>query len=119
MGWAVLAAPMIGSHMARRPATSPTAGGVKPDAAIGASAAAISGSKVSDMVAFSCWLLLGVSWCRGTSGGVREDDDLAGQRARGRLGVDHRQLCQRHPLGDVDAELAAVDHCHQPRQLFG
>jgi hypothetical protein len=28
MGWAVLAAPMIGSHMARRPSTSPTAGGV-------------------------------------------------------------------------------------------
>jgi hypothetical protein len=50
---------MIGSHMARRPAMSPTAGGMKPDSAIGASAAAISGSKVNDMVVSSCWLLLG------------------------------------------------------------
>jgi hypothetical protein len=50
MGCAVLAAPMIGSHMARRPAMSPTAGGAKPDSAIGASAAAISGSKVRGMV---------------------------------------------------------------------
>src|SRR3569833_4340887 len=51
MGWAVPAAPMIGSHMARRAAMSPTAGGgasaIAP--AIGASAAAISGSKLRDM----------------------------------------------------------------------
>jgi hypothetical protein len=46
----VLAAPMIGSHMARRPAMSPTAGRANPDSAIGASAAAISGSKVNDMM---------------------------------------------------------------------
>jgi hypothetical protein len=37
-------------YMARRPAMSPTAGGAKPDSAIGASAAAISGSRVRDMV---------------------------------------------------------------------
>jgi hypothetical protein len=44
IGWAVLAAPMIGSHIARRPSMSPTAGRLKPDSAIGTSAAAISGS---------------------------------------------------------------------------
>jgi AcrR family transcriptional regulator len=43
-----------------------------------------------------------------------QDDDLAGERARGGLGVDRRQLGQRHPPADVDAQLAAVDQRHQP-----
>ena len=60
----------------------------------------LSGIQVNDMV--RCW------WSGG-SGAGREHDDLAGERAGGRLGVDRRQLGQRDALGDVDAQLAAVD----------
>ena len=61
---------MIGSHMARRPAMSPTAGGAKPDSAIGASAAASSGSRVRDMGGGSWFLVV-----------LDHDDDLAGDLA--------------------------------------
>ena len=97
---------MIGSHMARRPAMSPMAGGVKPDSAIGARAAAISGSKVKDMIDGS-WLLVVVVV-------VDHDDDLAGEVTGGDLGVHRAQLGQRDALGDVDAQLAAVDQRRQP-----
>jgi choline dehydrogenase-like flavoprotein len=33
--------------------------------------------------------------------------------------VHGRQLCERHPLGDIDPQLTAVDQGHQPRQLSG
>src|SRR3954471_19842867 len=104
---------MIGSHIARRAAMSPTGGGVASAIApaIGASASAISGSKLNDVA--SSFLEFSRCWRTGTSGAGREYDDLAGQFARGGSHVDGGQFGQRHPLGDVDAQLAAVDQCHQ------
>src|SRR5918999_2207542 len=82
MGWAAPAAPMMGSQTARRAAISPTGGGVKP--AIGASAAAISGSKAKDMAALSSVVR---RLPDGGSDRGREDDDLARQGSRSRPGV--------------------------------
>src|SRR3954469_18744454 len=98
---------MIGSHRARRPARSRTAGGAEPDSAIGAGAAAISGSRVRGMVVASgFWLFL-------------DDDDLAGDLAGVALGVHGGQVGQRDALRDVDAQLAAVDQRRQLRELLG
>jgi hypothetical protein len=71
---------------------SPTAGGVPPDSAIGARAAAISGPTVNDIVFLLVRGVVGV-----------DDDDPAGEVARRGPRVDVGQRGQRHALGDVDA----------------
>src|SRR4051812_8111370 len=117
IGWAVPAAPMIGSHRARRAAMSPTAGGgasaIAP--AIGASAAAISGSQLRDMTtAFRNGV--------GSGGGRDDDDDLAVHRPFGGPYVQPRQLLgvaadERDRGADLDAVHALTQRVDRARDI--